>query len=110
MRIALHSVLREGLESGYDVAHARLPDDLVASFARFGIYDWSIWRHGRELFHLVEADDFGAALAALDSDPANERWQSVIGGFVDHFDPADAHGVPLGMAEVYSLRAQTGTA
>ena len=83
---ALHSVLREGSEGEYDTAHARIPDDLLAAHHRAGIRDWQIWRSGRHLFHLVDCDDFDAARRHLENDPANERWQSIIGGYVDHFE------------------------
>jgi L-rhamnose mutarotase len=86
MRIALHSVLRAGHESAYDEAHAVIPAELVESFGRLGIHDWAIWRSGRNLFHLVDCDDFAAAMAALEHDPANERWQAFIGRHVDHFE------------------------
>ncbi|UAJ79595.1 L-rhamnose mutarotase [Leifsonia sp. ZF2019] len=86
MRVALHSVLREGHELAYDEAHAAIPDDLVASFGRLGIRDWAIWRSGRHLFHLVECDDFAAAMAALEDDPANRRWQESINRHVGHFE------------------------
>ena len=36
MRIALHSVLREGHEAAYDEAHAAIPAELAASFERLG--------------------------------------------------------------------------
>ncbi len=86
MRIALHSVLREGHESAYDEAHAAIPADLAASFERLGIHDWAIWRSGRDLFHLVDCDDFAGAMAALEDDPANRRWQEFITQHVDHFE------------------------
>ena len=85
--VALHSVLKPGREEGYDVVHERIPDDLLEATARAGIRDWSIWRSGSNLFHLVECDDFEAALRTLEHDPANERWQAFIGDYVDHFEP-----------------------
>ncbi len=85
MRVALHSILKPGRESDYERDHATIPDDLAASFARLGIHDWTIWRSGLDLFHLVDCDDFVAAMEALDGDPANERWQAFIGPYVDHF-------------------------
>jgi L-rhamnose mutarotase len=95
--VALHSVLRPGLEAGYDAAHARIPDELVEAHRRAGIHDWQIWRTGRHLFHLVECDDFEAAIRMLDNDPANERWQAVIGDYVDHFslDETGSMRLPL---------------
>jgi hypothetical protein len=44
------------------------PDDLVEAHPRAGIHDWTIWRSGRELFHLVECDDLETAFRLLDGD------------------------------------------
>jgi L-rhamnose mutarotase len=85
--VALRSLLRAGCEAGYDAAHVRIPDDLLEAHRRAGIRDWSIWRSGRDLFHLVECDDLQAAFDALDGDPANERWQDFIGDYVESFNP-----------------------
>ena len=110
MRVALHSVLREGRESGYVEAHAAIPEDLVESFERVGIHDWSIWRSGRNLFHLVDCDDFGAAMDALDTDPANERWQAFIGRYVDHFVTTGDGPDGMILERVWNLAQQrTGT-
>ena len=50
----------------------------------------------RDLFHLVDCDDFPAALRQLEHDPANERWQAFIGRYVDHFEAsADDPMLPL---------------
>ncbi|WP_374009129.1 L-rhamnose mutarotase [Leifsonia sp. LS-T14] len=105
MRVALHSILREGRESGYVDAHAAIPDDLVRSFARVGIHDWAIWRSGRDLFHLVDCDDFAAAMEALATDPANLRWQSFINQYVDHFVAAEGLGHII-LHEVWALDEQ----
>lgn len=106
MRVALHSVVRDGHESGYEAAHATIPDDLVASFARVGIHDWTIWRSGRDLFHLVDCDDFAAAMDALDSDEANARWQAFIGPYVDHFVTTGDGPAGMVVGQVWSLVAQ----
>lgn len=105
-RVALHSVVREGAEVGYDEAHATVPDELLASFARVGIHDWTIWRSGRDLFHVVDCDDFVAAMTALDSDPANDRWQGFIGPFVDHFVTTVAGPAGMLVPEVWRLTVQ----
>lgn len=105
MRVALHSVLREGHEEAYDAAHATIPDDLVAAFARVGIHDWSIWRSGRDLFHLVECDDFEKAMRLLEDDPADRRWQASIGRHVDHF-VVGADGRSTALLPVWTLTAQ----
>ncbi|MBI0298253.1 L-rhamnose mutarotase [Streptomyces sp. PRKS01-29] len=113
MRVALHSVLKEGQESGYEQVHATVPEDLLAALRRAGITNWRIWRSGRHLFHLVDCEDFVAAMAALDEDPANQRWQEFIGAYVDHFEdtggaPAEAERMALG--EVWELRSQAEAA
>ena len=102
--VALHSVLRSGLEEAYDVAHARIPDELVAAHRRAGIDDWQIWRSGRHVFHLVVCEDFEAAIRKLEHDPANERWQAFIGPYVDHFvtSPSGVVELPL----VWRMRDQ----
>jgi L-rhamnose mutarotase len=94
--VALHSVLRAGSEERYDADHARIPDDLLAAQRRAGIRDWRIWRSGRDVFHLVDCDDFAGAAAALEDDPANVRWQAAIGELVHHFERAgDGPELPL---------------
>ncbi len=110
MRIALHSVLREGAEPGYERAHAIIPADLMESFRRVGIHDWVIWRSGRNLFHLVECDDFGAAMGALAFDSANQRWQELINTYVDHFEVSGGEPEDMIIGEVWSLSRQKSTA
>lgn len=106
MRVALHSVLVEGAEEDYEREHERVPDDLAASFTRVGIRDWSIWRSGRHLFHLVDCDDYATVVRALAGDPADERWQGRIGRFVDHFEaPGDGPGGQV-LPRVWSFAQQ----
>jgi L-rhamnose mutarotase len=106
MRVALHSILRQGHEAAYDAAHAAIPADLVGSFERVGIQDWQIWRSGRDLFHLVECDDFAAAMLALDDDPANRRWQESINRHVDHFVTTGEGPEGMVLPLVWTLTAQ----
>lgn len=106
MQIALHSVVRPGHESAYDVAHAAIPDDLVESFDRLGIHEWKIWRIGDRLFHLVDCDDFVAAMRALEDDPANQRWQQFINQHVDHFETTGAGPDGMALPLVWQLGAQ----
>lgn len=106
MRVALHSTIREGAIDEYRAHHARIPDELRALFERVGIHDWVIWRSGDRLFHLVDCDDFEAAMAAIDADPANDRWQADIGRFVDRFFGADGTASFSPLDEVWSLDGQ----
>ncbi len=108
MRVALHSVLREGQEEAYEREHATVWPDLLAALQRVGIREWTIWRSGRHLFHVVDADDFDRAMAELQHDPVNERWQAHMAAFVDHFeaDPDGAAG--MGLRHVWTLTEQAG--
>jgi L-rhamnose mutarotase len=109
MEVVLHSVLKDGQERNYETAHAEVPEDLLASLVRSGIRDWTIWRSGRHLFHLVECEDFAAAMSQLEVDPVNERWQKFIAQFVDHFEAnGDGHEA-MTLPRVWSLRAQAGS-
>lgn len=103
MRVALHSVLLADHEDGYERDHASVPDDLVETFARVGIQNWEIWREGLHLFHVVECDDFDAAMVALATDSANLRWQEFIGVHVEGFLP---DGGPSPISQVWELMAQ----
>ena len=107
MRVALHSVLRPGQEAAYEQAHAAIAGELMASLRRAGIRDWTIWRSGTDLFHLVDCDDFDAAMARLAEDPVNQRWQQDVALYVDHF-VTDADEAQLALRLVWTLTVQLG--
>lgn len=106
MKVALHSVLREGQEAAYEREHAEVWPDLLAALRRAGIRDWTIWRSGRNLFHLVDTDDFAAAMDRLDDDEVNQRWQDHMAAFVDHFEPNGEGQAGLAIRHVWTLRDQ----
>ncbi|QDP96021.1 L-rhamnose mutarotase [Microlunatus elymi] len=107
MRVALHSILKPETEDRYRTDHAAIPDDLVASFDRLGIVDWTIWRSGRDLFHLVDCEDFDAAWTALADDPANRRWQAFIGPLVEGFRTDNEGSTGLELERIWSLAGQS---
>ncbi|WP_033338820.1 L-rhamnose mutarotase [Catenuloplanes japonicus] len=109
MRIALHSVVQPGTAEEYLRLHARVPDDLLPAFARAGIHDWTIWRSGERLFHLVDCDDWDAAVAVLDTEPANAAWQRTIGRVVREFHGPDGKPAFAPLAEVWQLTDQLNT-
>ena len=84
-RLALHSRLIPGTEEAYEIEHARVWPELIAVMRTAGITDWSIWRSGWDLFHLVECADFEAAVAQLKQDPVDQRWQQHMSQFVEGF-------------------------
>jgi L-rhamnose mutarotase len=79
---AFRTRLKPGLEEAYDVAHAEVWPELVAAQRDLGIAHWLIFRHGDELFHVVECDDFDGATAALAKLPIEQRWQAEMAQYV----------------------------
>ena len=107
MTIALHSVLREGQEAAYEEEHARVWPELLATMQAAGIRDWTIWRSGRHLFHLVDTDDFAGARTRLADDPVDQRWQQHMAAFVDHFEENEAGEAGLSLRHVWTMTEQS---
>ncbi|HEY3560539.1 MAG TPA: L-rhamnose mutarotase [Kribbella sp.] len=107
-RLALHSRLIPGTEEAYETEHARVWPELITVMHAAGISDWSIWRSGRDLFHLVEADDYEAAVAYLRDNPTDQRWQQHMSQFVEGFaqNPEGVAGQSL--RHVWTMSEQAG--
>ena len=80
--IGLRTRLKPGLEDAYEKAHAEVWPELVAAQRELGIDHWLIFRHGVELFHVVQCDDFEGATSALSQLPIERRWQSEMAKYV----------------------------
>lgn len=103
-KVALHSVLIKGQESAYEREHASVPDDLLAALQAAGVRDWSIWRSGGHLFHVVDVVDFEVAMAELGDDPVNQRWQEHMAKFVANF--VTTEGDSMQIRHVWTMRGQ----
>lgn len=106
MRVALHSVLRPGHEEAYDADHVTIPEALARRFSELGIRDWTIWRTGDRLFHLVDCDDFAGAMRALEDDPVNVAWQERIGVHIERFVRSSDQPEGMILPRVWSLSEQ----
>ncbi|WP_422116152.1 L-rhamnose mutarotase [Brachybacterium sp. UNK5269] len=104
-QIALHTRIAVGREADYDREHARIPDELDAALRAAGVHTWRIWRDGRDLFHLIEVEDYRAMRRRLAEDPANLRWQAHINRFLEVVD--DYGGEDTGIQSVWSLPAHS---
>jgi L-rhamnose mutarotase len=100
-RIALHTRLKPGKEQEYEEVHAVIPEELDAALRQAGVHSWRIWRDGRDLFHLVEADDYHAMRAALRDHPANVPWQKRMASLLEVED--DYSGQDSGLRRVWEL-------
>ncbi|WP_020525355.1 L-rhamnose mutarotase [Catelliglobosispora koreensis] len=99
--IALHTKLKPGKEAGYDREHAVIPAGLDVALREAGVRSWRIWRDGRDLFHLVEVEDYQAMRAALRDHPANIPWQAKMAELLEVED--DYSGSDSGIKHVWSL-------
>ncbi|HEV2784541.1 MAG TPA: L-rhamnose mutarotase [Actinophytocola sp.] len=100
-RIALHTRLKPGREADYEREHAVIPAELDAALREAGVHSWEIWRDGRDLFHLVEVEDYRAMRRRLADHPANVPWQAKMAELLEVQD--DYSGNDMGIAKVWEL-------
>jgi L-rhamnose mutarotase len=106
LEIALHTLLREGCERDYEAAHQVIPAAVAGKLRAAGVRDWRIWRDGRDVFHLVDVEDYAAMRAALRDDPDNRAWQDTVAPLFDRADSYD--GEDSGLVRVWTLSDQLG--
>jgi L-rhamnose mutarotase len=100
-RIALHTRLKPGREHDYEQVHAVIPDDLDAALRQAAVTSWRIWRDGRDLFHVVECEDYRAMRERLREHPANVAWQARMDELLEVAD--DYAGADTGLHLVWEL-------
>ena len=109
MRIALHTRLRPGCEVEYEAAHRNVPAELVAQIRAAGAADWTIWRSGPDLFHVLECRDYPALLAALQPLEVNRVWQRKMAALqVLTHDYSSTGGASAMLPVVWDLAAEPG--
>jgi L-rhamnose mutarotase len=106
MRIALHTRVRPDRVEEYEAAHREVPPDLVAAIKAGGAREWTIWRSGVELFHVLECDDPAAMFASLEGLPAQIAWAARMAELVDASSGLSADGEASGLPVVWSLTAE----
>jgi L-rhamnose mutarotase len=102
-RVALHTRVRADNVDDYEAAHREVPDELAAAIKSAGVRDWTIWRSGVELFHVIDCDDYPALLAALENLPVNVAWQERMGGYLDVVHDYSAAGSASTLPVVWRL-------
>jgi L-rhamnose mutarotase len=100
-RIALHTRLKPGREPEYEAVHAVIPAELDAALRQAGVISWRIWRSGRDLFHVVECEDYRAMREHLRDHPANVPWQARMAELLEV--PDDYGGDDRGLGLVWEL-------
>ncbi|OAR27533.1 hypothetical protein A8W25_04690 [Streptomyces sp. ERV7] len=103
MRVALHTRVRaEGIEA-YEDAHREVPAELTAAIRAAGATEWTIWRSGSELFHVIECADYARLLAELAELPVNIAWQTRMAGLLEVVHDYSGPGAEAGLPVVWEL-------
>ena len=103
MRIALHTRVRADRVADYEQAHREVPAELTAAIRAAGATEWTIWRSGTDLFHLLEVQDYPALIAELGKLPVNAAWQARMGELVEVAHDYSAGGVDAPLPVVWEL-------
>ncbi|MEV0272335.1 MAG: L-rhamnose mutarotase [Hamadaea sp.] len=97
MKVALHTRIRPDRIADYEAAHQEVPPELVSAIRDSGAREWTIWRSGADLFHVIEVDDYAAMIDRLAGLPVNIAWQARMAELLDvaHDYSSDAAGAVL---------------
>ncbi|OIJ92762.1 hypothetical protein BIV25_26970 [Streptomyces sp. MUSC 14] len=103
MRVALHTTVRGDRIAEYEAAHREVPEELTAAIRAAGATSWTIWRSGTDLFHLLDCEDYGRLLAALEQLPVNVAWQARMAELLDVVHDYSRGGAAAGLPVVWEL-------
>jgi L-rhamnose mutarotase len=95
VRVALHTRVKAGAEEAYDAAHREVPAELTEAIRAAGATEWTIWRSGRDLFHVIECEDYGRLLSELAELPVNVAWQARMAELLEVVHDYGAAGAAL---------------
>lgn len=103
MRIALHTKVRAECIEEYEAAHREVPEELTAAIRAAGASEWTIWRSGTDLFHVLEVEDYAAMIAELEKLPVNTAWQARMAELLDVVHDYSAQGSDASLPVVWQL-------
>jgi len=100
MRSAFVLRVRPDKIDEYIEAHRHVWPELLAALRAAGIRNYTIYRHGNEMFGYFESDDLAAAGAYMAAQEVNARWQDAMAELLEERVP-DAG--PAALEEVFRL-------
>jgi L-rhamnose mutarotase len=103
MRIALHTKVRAECIEEYEAAHREVPEELTAAIRAAGASEWTIWRSGTDLFHVLEVEDYAAMIAELEKLPVNIAWQARMAELLDVVHDYSSQGADASLPVVWRL-------
>jgi L-rhamnose mutarotase len=84
----------------YVEAHEHVWPEMLDALREAGFRNYTIFRHGNEMFGYFESDDPDAAAAYMEAQEVNSRWQDAMAGLLEERVP-DAG--PATLPEVFRL-------
>ncbi|MCY0930715.1 L-rhamnose mutarotase [Streptomyces sp. H27-H1] len=103
MKVALHTKVRADRVAEYDAAHRQVPEELTAAIRAAGVSEWTIWRSGTDLFHVLEVENYRAMTAELEKLPVNIAWQARMAELLDVVHDYSAQGSDASLPVVWEL-------
>jgi len=84
----------------YIQAHKEVWPEMLGALREAGIRNYTIFRHGNEMFGYFEAEDLDAAANHLERQQISTRWQDAMAELLDQRVP---DGGPPALEEVFRL-------
>jgi L-rhamnose mutarotase len=84
----------------YVEAHRNVWPEMLDAIRASGIRNYTIFRHGNEMFGYFESDDLAAAGAYLAAQEVNARWQDAMAALLEGRVPDSG---PPALEEVFRL-------
>ena len=84
----------------YVEAHRNVWPEMLDALRTAGIRNYSIFRHGNEVFGYFESDDLAAAGAYMSRQEVNDRWQNAMAELLEERVPDEG---PAALEEVFRL-------
>jgi L-rhamnose mutarotase len=84
----------------YVEAHRAVWPEMLDALRDAGVRNYTIFRHGNEMFGYFESDDLEAASRHLAGQPVVTRWQDAMAELLDSRVPDDG---PPALEEVFRL-------
>jgi L-rhamnose mutarotase len=55
--VAPHTRIKPGKGAEYEAARREVPPELISAIKVAGAHEWTIWRSGLDLFHVIDCAD-----------------------------------------------------
>jgi L-rhamnose mutarotase len=99
-RSAFVLMVRPNKIDEYVEAHRNVWPEMLDAIRAAGIRNYTIFRHGNEMFGYFESDDLEAAGQYLAAQEVNARWQDAMAELLDERVPDEG---PASLEEVFRL-------